>query len=466
MTHDLVITVGLLVTPEVTFRGSLGIADGRIAAIVDTRLDGREVIDARGRVVLPGTVDLHAHFNEPGRTHWEGWAHGSRAAAAGGVTTVVEMPLNAIPPTTTLEALEAKVTAARAHSVIDFALWGGLITDNLKHLPDLARGGVIGFKAFMTETGTPEFTHVEDGILSEGLRRLNGLGHFLAVHAESNSITRDRTEGLRAQGRRDRRAWAEGRPPAAELEAVHRAIFLAREAGCRLHIVHMSLPEGVEAVRRAREAGQAVTVETCPHYLTLTDEDLVRLGPVAKCAPPLRDQRRQEGLWQAVLGGVIDCITSDHSPCPTEDKARGEDDIFEAWGGITGIQTIVPLLLTEGVHKRGLTLERLAALVAANPAKIAGLWPRKGAIQVGADADLLIVDMDREWQVERSWLRSRHPHSPFIGWKMQGWITHVLRRGQTIARDGEVIVDGGGEWLPSGASRRGSPGMNEHEQAH
>lgn len=452
MTHDLVIADGLLVTHKGTFRGSLGIADGRIAAIADTLLDGHEVIDARGRVILPGAVDLHAHFNEPGRTHWEGWAHGSRAAAAGGVTTVVEMPLNAIPPTTTREALEAKVAAARAHSIVDFALWGGLITDNLEHLPDLARGGVIGFKAFMTESGTPEFTHVEDGILYEGLRRLSGLGHLLAVHAESNSITRDLTTRLRAQGRRDRRAWAEARPPVAELEAVHRAIFLAREASCRLHIVHMSLPEGVEAVRRARGAGQPVTVETCPHYLTLADEDLVRLGPVAKCAPPLRDRRRQEGLWEAVLRGEIDCITSDHSPCPTEDKARGDDDVWAAWGGIAGIQTLVPLLLTEGVHRRGLSLDRLATLLAANPAKIAGLWPRKGAIQVGADADLLIVDMDREWQVERSWLCSRHPHSPFIGWKMKGWIAQVLRRGQTIARDGEGIVDGGGEWLPSGAS--------------
>ena len=209
----------------------------------------------------------------------------------------------------------------------------------------------------------------------------------------------------------------------------------------------MSLPEGVAEVREARKKGQPVTIETCPHYLVLTEEDLVRLGPVAKCAPPLRDRQRQEGLWEAVLGGDIDCITSDHSPCPTEDKGRGEDDIFEAWGGITGIQTLVPLLLTEGVHRRGLSLDRFATLLAATPAKIGGLWPRKGAIQVGADADLLIVDMEREWLVERSWLYSRHQHSPFIGWRMKGWITYVLLRGRTIARDGEVIVDGVGEWL-------------------
>lgn len=455
MPHDVVIADGLIVTPEATFQGSLGITDGRIAAISGSRLDGHEVIDTRGRVVLPGAVDLHVHFNEPGRTHWEGWGPGSRAAAAGGVTTVVEMPLNAVPPTTTVAAHEAKVAAARGQSVVDFALWGGLVTDNLEHLAGLAGAGVIGFKAFMSRTGTAEFTHVEDGILFEGLHRLRDLGHVLAVHAESDSITRDRTERLRAQGRRDRRAWGEARPPVAELEAIHRALFLAREAGCRLHIVHVSIPEGVEAVRQARTAGQSVTVETCGHYLALTEEDLLRLGPVAKCAPPLRDAARQRGLWEAVLGGGIDCITSDHSPCPTEEKSRGEDDIWEAWGGITGIQTLLPLLLTEGVHRRGLPLDRFAALLSSGPAKIAGLWPRKGAIRVGADADLVIVDMEREWTVERSWLHSRHKHSPYIGRDMKGWVMQVLLRGRPLARDGEIVGETTGQWLRAGSREVG-----------
>ncbi len=448
MRHDLVIADGLLVTPEGTFTGSLGVIGGRIATIAQTRLDGQDVLDARGHVVLPGAVDLHVHFNEPGRTHWEGWGPGSRAAAAGGVTTVVEMPLNCIPPITTYAALQAKVTAAQAQSVVDFALWGGLITDNLKHLPDLAQAGVIGFKAFMSHSSTEEFTHVEDGILYEGLNRLRELRHFLAVHAESNSMTADRMERLRSQGRRDRRAWNEARPPVAELEAIHRALFLAREAGCRLHIVHVSLPEGVDMIYQARARGQTVTVETCGHYLALTDEDLVTLGPVAKCAPPLRDHARQQGLWRAVFDGRIDCITSDHSPCPTADKVRGDADIWEAWGGITGIQTLVPLILSEGVHRRGLPLDRISTLLSANPAKIAGLWPRKGALRVGADADLLLVDMDREWVVERSWLYSRHKHSPFIGWHIRGWIARVLLRGQTVAHHGEITSGtAGGQWL-------------------
>jgi len=442
-----VVAGGLVVTPGRTFQGNVGIRDGRIAAVSPDPLPGEEVIDASGRLVLPGGVDLHVHFNEPGRTHWEGWRHGSRAAAVGGVTTVVEMPLNAVPPTTTAGALAEKVEAARAASIVDFALWGGLITDNLDELAGLAHGGVIGFKAFMCPSATAEFTHVEDGVLYEGLCRIREFRRFLAVHAESHWITRHRTERLRAQGRRDRRAWAESRPPIAELEAIQRAIFLAGRAGCRLHIVHLSLSDGAELVGDARETGQAVTVETCPHYLTLTDDDLERLGPVAKCAPPLRDPAGRERLWHDVLSGRIDCITSDHSPCPTEDKTAGNEDIWQAWGGISGVQTLVPLMLTEGVHRRGMSLTQFATLLAAAPAKIAGLWPRKGAIQVGADADLVLVDPEREWTVQQSWLESRHTHSPYLGWKMKGAIQHVIRRGDTVFKDGEPVAEAGGIWL-------------------
>ncbi len=464
MKYDRVVTGGTIVTPDGIVRGHLGIRDGRIEAVSTEMLAGDAVLDARGRVVLPGAVDLHVHFNEPGRAEWEGWGPGSRAAAAGGVTTVVEMPLNAVPPTTTAAALEAKVKAAQASSLVDFALWGGLITDNLEHLPALAAGGVIGFKAFMCPSGTPEFTHVEDGLLYEGLSRIHDLGLFLAVHAESHWLTRHYTERLVDQGRRDRRAWAESRPPIAELEAIQRAIFLAGRAGCRLHIVHMSLPEGTGIVEDAKAAGQRVTAETCAHYLTLTDDDLVRIGPTAKCAPPLRDRAAQERLWSDLLGGRIDCVTSDHSPCPSEEKTRGDEDIWLAWGGITGVQTLVPLILTEGVHRRKMHLTQFAALLSSTPAKIAGLWPRKGAIQVGADADLMIVDMEREWVVERGWLQSAHKHSPFVGRPMRGWIEHTLRRGETLTSKGTVSATGGGVWLrPLSAARAPIHSHNNHE---
>lgn len=447
MTYDLVITGGRVVTPQGILQANIGITAGRIAVLTPDAVDAHEVIGAPGRVVLPGAVDIHVHFNEPGRPHWEGWGPGSRAAAAGGVTTVVEMPLNSIPSTTTADALKSKVASAQGQSLVDFALWGGLVANNLDDLPGLARGGVVGFKAFMCESGTKEFAFVDDGMLHEGLARLAELGQFLAVHAESNWITHRLTEQLRGAGRRDRPAWGESRPPAAELEAIQRALFLADKTGCRLHIVHMSLPDGTQMIQAARDAGQRVTVETCAHYLTLTDADLVRLGPVAKCAPPLRDEKTQKELWRDVLGGRIDCITSDHSPCPTADKTKGDDNIFEAWGGIMGVQTLVPLMLTEAVHHRGMPLEQFARLLSANPARIAGLWPQKGAVQIGTDADLLIVDMEREWTLERSWLQSRHPRSPFLGWKLRGWLTHVLSRGHVVARDGEIVTEPAGRWL-------------------
>ncbi len=447
MTYDRVVVGGLIVAPDRTFRGSIGIRDGRIAAISPDRLQGEEVLDARDRVILPGAVDLHVHFNEPGRTHWEGWGPGSRAAAVGGVTTVVEMPLNAIPPTVTAAALEDKVQAAQAASVVDFGLWGGLITDNLDRLASLASGGVVGFKAFMCPSGTAEFTHVEDGILYEGLSRIQELGLFLAVHAESHWITQYHTERLQKQGRHDRPAWAQSRPPIAELEAIQRALFLAARVGCRLHIVHMSVHDGTTLIAESKAAGQSVTVETCAHYLALTDDDLLRLGPVAKCAPPLRHRAEQDRLWRDVLAGQIDCVTSDHSPCPTDDKTRGDEDIWQAWGGITGVQTLLPVMLTEGIHRRSMPWPMFATLLSAMPAKIAGLWPRKGAIQIGADADLLIVDLEREWTVDRSWLQSQHKHSPFIGRTMKGWVEQVIRHGQSIAENGEVTVNGGGAWL-------------------
>jgi allantoinase len=463
MRYEVCIAGGLLVTGQGVTEANLGIAGGRIVAIAQEPLSCDEVIDARHRVVLPGAVDLHVHFNDPGRLHWEGWGPGSRAAAAGGVTSVVEMPLNCLPPVTTVEALRAKLAAASGQSMVDYALWGGLITDNREHLAGLAAAGVIGFKAFMSHSSTEEFTHVEDGVLFDGLLRLRELGHFLAVHAESNAITQDRARQLQASGRRDRRAWGAARPPVAELEAIHRILFLARQANCPVHIVHMSLPEGAEMIDAARGGGQAVTVETCSHYLALTEDDFFRLGPVAKCAPPLRDPDRQRGLWEAVLNGRIDCITSDHSPCPIEDKTRGEDDVWAAWGGITGIQTLVPVMLTEGVHLRGLELGRFAALLSTTPAKIAGLWPRKGEIRMGADADLLIADLERPWRVEAEWLQSRHRQSPFIGRGMTGRIERVLLRGHTIALDGRVVGEPRGEWLRPVRSAGGENSQNKEK---
>ncbi len=446
MMFDLVVQNGLVVQTDGSRLANIGVSNGVIRAISSEPLEGHEMIDASGLVVMPGAVDMHVHFSEPGRTHWEGWWHGSRAAAAGGVTTVVEMPLNAIPATTSVAALQLKLEAANGQSFVDYALWGGLVDNNLTDLPALAASGIIGFKAFMVDIKDETFQFTQGKILEQGMLEIGSLGHFLAVHAEDSRLVWDCTEALQKVGRTDRAAWNEARSPAAELEAIRTALRQAKTTNCPLHVVHTSISEGIDEITKARASGQIVTVETCAHYLVFTDADLERLGPIAKCAPPLRDAKRQDGLWERVLNGSIDCITSDHSPCPTEDKTQGDDNIWLAWGGITGIQSLVVAVLSEG-QKRGLSLERAATLLSTNPAKIAGLYPQKGAIQIGADADLILVNLTKPWTLEREMLHSKHKHSPYVGLEMQAFIELVLLRGKPVARGGQPQATPNGRWL-------------------
>jgi allantoinase len=431
---DTAIIGGVVATHTGAFPATVAIAGGRVAALLDPteRAGAADVIDARDRLVLPGCIDPHVHFNEPGRTHWEGFETGTMSAAAGGVTTVIEMPLNANPPTVDASAFQAKYDAINRKAAVDYALWGGLVADNVDALEGLSRAGVIGFKAFMTDTGT-EFARADDGVLWEGMQRIAACRGMLGVHAENNDLTARLRARLERAGRRDMRAWGESRPPEAELEAIRRALLLARASGCRLHVVHLTIPDGGTSIAAARGEGQRVTVETCPHYLLLDEDAASRLGAVAKCAPPLRSRQALEGLWQQVLDGTIDCIASDHSPCPPEEKARGAGDVWAAWGGITGVQTLLPLMFSEGVRRRGLPLE------STNPARIFGLFPRKGSLLPGADADLVILDPNREWTVTADRLRYRHPQTPYLGWRITGSVERVLVRGRTVYRDGEVV---------------------------
>ena len=440
MKPDTAVIGGVVATHTGVFPATVAIVGGRVAALLDPteRAGAADVIDARDRLVLPGCIDPHVHFNEPGRTHWEGFETGTRSAAAGGVTTVIEMPLNANPPTVDAGAFQAKYDAINGKAAVDYALWGGLVTDNVDALEGLSRAGVVGFKAFMTDTGT-EFARADDGVLWEGMQRIAACRGLLGVHAENNDLTARLRARLERAGRRDMRAWGESRPPEAELEAIRRALLLARASGCRLHVVHLTIPDGGISIAAARAVGQRVTVETCPHYLLLDEGAASRLGPVAKCAPPLRSRQSLEGLWQQVFDGTIDCIASDHSPCPPEEKARGAGDVWAAWGGITGVQTLLPLMFWEGVRRRGLPLERLVALVSTNAARIFGLFPRKGTLLPGADADLVILDPNREWTVTADHLRYRHPQTPYLGWRITGWVERVLVRGRTVYLDGEVV---------------------------
>jgi allantoinase len=305
-----------IATEEGVFDGGILIKDGKIAQIVegDLTLDAAQVIDLGGKTLLPGIVDDHVHFNEPGREHWEGYQTGSMAAAAGGVTTILEMPLNATPPTINRELLDVKRNTVVNKTYVDYGNWGGLVDDNLVDLPGLHEGGVIGFKAFMSNSGV-DFERVDDDVLYEGLKCVGELGNLIGVHAENEYVTRYLGQQMRDMGRKDRSAWYESRPPESELEAIQRAIYWTGHASGNLHIVHITIPEGIQAVADAKAKGVNVTSETCPHYLFFDHADYERIGPAAKCAPPIRSRDIVEDMWDCVLGGLVDTIASDHSPC-------------------------------------------------------------------------------------------------------------------------------------------------------
>ena len=447
---SLVIRGGLAVLPAGQRPVDIAVRDGVISAIgSEVRADG-ESIDATGLIVLPGVVDAHVHFNEPGRADWEGWEAGTRGAAAGGVTTVLEMPLNAHPPTTTVTAFDEKLAVASQKSLVDFGLWGGLVPENLQHLEDLYHRGVVGFKAFMSHSGIDDFHRVPDGVLAIALKTTARLNAIVGVHAESHEMVERLGAQERANGT-DRRSWCRARPPAAEVEAIRRLLTCMRGAGkgVRAHVVHVSCAAGLAEIDAARGKGVAITAETCPHYLAFSDADFVRVGPALKCAPPIRDSATRDALWEAVLGARVDLIGSDHSPCPAADKQKGDDDIWQAWGGVAGIQATLPVLFTDGLHARGLSLERIAHLTATSPAQVFGLYPRKGAIAVGADADFAIVDPGRRWTFGSNDLQTRSGMSAYLGREFTGKVVRTISRGRTVYVDDEVVGQPGwGQFVP------------------
>ncbi|MCC3372685.1 allantoinase AllB [Cohnella sp. REN36] len=443
--YDLIVKKGTVVLPGDVVQADVAVRDGKIAAIaadLDAGL-AAGTIDADGHLVMAGVIDVHVHFNEPNFGHWEGFATGSAALAAGGCTAYAEMPLNGNPPTVDEDALREKERLAAGHSAVDYAFWGGLVPWNLDRLQELANAGVVGFKAFMSNpggAGEGRFREVDAATLRAGMERIAALGGLLALHAESDELTFRLAARARAEGRTGARDFADSRPVEAELAAVAEALALAEETGCRLHFVHISSPEAVRLIADARRRGLDVSLETCPHYLTLTVDDMARLGPVAKCAPPLRDAARREGLWASVLEGEVDLIASDHSPCPEEMKAAPGLTFFDAWGGIAGAQNTLELMLEEGWVKRGMSLPALSALLSANPARTFGFYPRKGEIAVGFDADLAIVAQARPRALTRSELRHRHPHSPYIGRHLSCKVVATLCRGITVYTEKEGVV--------------------------
>ncbi|WP_019912765.1 allantoinase [Paenibacillus sp. HW567] len=452
-TYELIIKNGDVVLPGEVRKLDIGVKNGKIAALAENLPAGEAttVIDAKGQYVLPGMIDMHVHFNEPAFGHWEGFRSGSAALAAGGCTCYADMPLNGNPPTVNKAALGLKAEAASGNSAVDYVLWGGLVPGNLEDLEELAAAGVTGFKAFISNPGGEgegRFREVDDETLYLGMQKIAALGGILALHAESEEITAVLAADAVRSGRTGARDFAASRPAQAELEAVARALLYSERTGCRLHFVHISTSAAIELIHAAKLRGLDVTAETCPHYLMLNEGNMEQLGPVAKCAPPLRSPEEQEKLWKVLAEGKIDLIASDHSPCPPELKLAPGLSFFEAWGGISGAQSSLELMFHEGVHVRGLPVTQISALLSELPARRFGLDHRKGSIALGLDADLVLLNPAANYTLSAEDLLYRHKISPYVGMTLSCKVTATICRGNIVytAEQGVISADGG-EWL-------------------
>ncbi|MDQ4051491.1 MAG: allantoinase AllB [Actinomycetota bacterium] len=409
---------------------TVAIDHGRISAVApyDTDLtDLGEVLRvADTAVVVPGVVDTHVHVNEPGRTEWEGFVTATTAAALGGVTTLVDMPLNSIPPTTTVSGLQAKQEAARGELLVDVGFWGGAVPGNLDHLEPLWHAGVFGFKCFLSPSGVDEFPPLDPQQLLAALAEVARLDALMVVHAEDPRL-------LEAAPHRSSRAYADfllSRPDAAEVAAIALVLDGARQTGARVHVLHLSSASALDLIVDARAEGLRVTVETCPHYLCFAAESIPDGAPEFKCCPPIRDDGNREALWQALREGLIDLVVSDHSPTTAAEKQRGDGDLQQAWGGVSGLQVGYAAVVQEA-RRRDIGIEQVSRWMSRGPADLVGLR-HKGRIEVGADADLAVYDTAAELVVEAAALAHRNPLSAYDGLHLEGRVTGTLVRGAEL----------------------------------
>ena len=420
---------------------SIHMRDGRIHAVSgygDAPPDARDLGDL---VIFPGLVDSHVHINEPGRTDWEGFTTATRAAAAGGVTTLVDMPLNSVPATTTVDGLRQKRAAAAGSCHVDVAFWGGVVPGNASALEPLVRAGVRGFKCFLSPSGVDEFAHVGEADLRVAMPILSRLGVPLLAHAELPALLREPSGDPRRYA-----TWLHSRPPAAETAAIDLLIRLAREIDTRVHIVHLATAEALPLLIQARRAGLPVTVETCPHYLTFAADAIADGATLLKCAPPIRGSAERERLWSALQSGHIDLVATDHSPAPPSLKHVDSGNFVSAWGGIASLQLGL-VAVWSGAVERGVSLHALCRWMSAAPASLAGLYPRKGVIAPGADADLVIWDPDDETAVDARTLYHRHAVTPYHGCRLRGRVRTTILRGKVVFDDGACRGPAGGECL-------------------
>lgn len=436
-TADLILKGGKVVSPDSVIDAAVAIKDGKILAVgaADAMPSARETVDVSGLHVLPGAIDVHVHFRDPGYPHKEDFASGTIAAAFGGVTTVFDMP-NTIPTVSTPDALAAKLELASEKAHIDFGLYAVLGEDSIEHVPALVETGVIGFKLYMGNT-FGKIPSPSTGAMLEAFEVVAPTGKRISLHAETNSIMERRESRIRAAGRTDPLAHLASRPAVVAIEAVSRAAILAEWTGARIHILHISSADELRPLREAKARGVDITGETCPHYLMLSADDYARFAGVIRVNPPVREKRNQEPLWRALGDGTVDLIATDHAPHSREEKTR--NDMFDVDCGFPGVETQMPLMLT-AVNEGRMTIMDYVAMSAAKPAKTFGLYPRKGVIAPGAEADLAVADLAREWTIDDAKLQSRAKITPWHGRKVKGLPLHTLVRGRFVVRD-RALVD-------------------------
>ena len=447
--YDLLIKNGKIVTAESVTDGNIAVKDGKIAAVLAATEtpDAAKVIDAKGNYVFPGAIDTHAHLNDPGYEWREDYEHGTAAAAVGGYTTIIDMPLQNEPALTNAELFDIKEEKVSPNAYVDYCFWGGLIPDNFDDLKGLDDKGCVAFKSFIGPV-SPDYSSLSYGQAYEAMEIIKEFDGRAGFHCEDFSYIKWQEQRMKKEGRLDWQGFLDSRPVISEMLATVDIIEIAKATGCKAHICHVSSPDVAQKIKEAQQEGYDITAETCSHYLSLTDKDVIENGPLFKCAPPLRSQEEVERMWDYVIDGTFSGIASDHSPCSYDEKfneilGNKIENVFDVWGGISGIQSGFQVTFHEGCVKRGVSPTVLANAMSVQPAKAFGIYGKKGDIKIGFDADLLIVDPEKEWEITSDSLLYVNKISAFVGMKGKGLPVATIIRGNVVAEDGKIVADKG-----------------------